>query len=69
MSLAEYLREGAKEDYQKAYNEATKQLGILKSKIDRHKARQKQDPRNYGYVGDMAHIKAILSELNQSINV
>lgn len=69
MSLAEYLREGAAEDYQKAYTEAVKQLGILKSKIEKHKQRQKQNPRNYGYVGDMSHIKAILTELNQSINV
>ena len=53
----------------KEYNEKKKtvkrQLDLLQKNLAKHSQRQQKEVRNWGFVGDLGHIKNTIEELNE----
>jgi len=55
-------RETAAATYQIRRREIEAMIGFLQSQLDAHAKRAAQDPRNWGYAGDLAQIRQNLKE-------
>jgi hypothetical protein len=54
----------AKEKYKQTKAEINMQIKMLKEAIDKHSKDFGKDQNNWGYVGDLNHIKSTLGELD-----
>ena len=55
-------KETAAQSYETRRREITAMLDFLKCELDAHAERAKADGLNWGYAGDLAHIRANLKE-------
>lgn len=53
----------AAERYQELTDDVNNKLKLLKKEVAQHNKRQKTYPKNWGYVGDIAHVADRLDEL------
>jgi hypothetical protein len=51
-------------DYQKSVKACVSLLEEITKKIKKHVLAQAKDSKNWGYVGDMQHVKENLEEIN-----
>jgi hypothetical protein len=56
----------AKSDYQAKKSKVLNLLDQVRSLVNSHAQLQKNDPGNYGYVGDLASIESDLSDILRS---
>jgi hypothetical protein len=54
----------AKETYKKKKKEINEQIKTLQHSLETHSQFFKGNEKNWGYVGDLAHIKSLLIEIN-----
>jgi hypothetical protein len=52
------------EQYSYHSEEIEKNLKLLQKKLKKHKSGFKENPKNWGYVGDLTYIKEKLVEIN-----
>ena len=52
-----------KTKYTETRKEIEKKISLLREKLKSHQTRFKQDPSNWGYVGDLTYINEKLGEL------
>lgn len=55
-------RETAAATYETRRREIAAMIGFLQSQLDAHAEKAAQDPRNWGYAGDLAQIRQNLKE-------
>lgn len=55
----------ASESYSKQCSEVAIQIAELQQKLDLHSKKQLNDSGNWGYVGDIGHIRESLEQLNK----
>lgn len=61
-------KEMAREEYKKAVNTCVSLLEKITRKIKIHMKTQATDKKNWGYVGDLHHVKEQLEEINTFLN-
>lgn len=68
MTQIKISKETASSQYEKAISEIQNELIELNRKLKRHKALQKMNQDNWGYVGDAGHILGQLKNINSFLN-
>lgn len=56
------------ETYNEYYTNVKRMLKALNKAVKTHSKKQKKEPHNWGYVGDIAHISQELNDLQHFIN-
>ena len=54
--------------YKENREEIERFLLILKEKLEKHNSNFQENPKNWGYVGDLSYIKEKLEEITNFIN-
>ena len=65
-SIAKLLvaKESADQEYQRRSKDVAKMLAQIKKEVAKHNKKQKQDPQNWGFVGDMGHVYSELVDIH-----
>ena len=54
-------------EYKMRMKQIQKALKDMQAKLKSHETKQKKDPKNWGYAGDLAHVNQALYELLDSM--
>lgn len=58
-----FANRDADADYKKRSREVRQTLKNIEKRLNVHDKKQSRDPKNWGYVGNMGHIKELLEEV------
>jgi len=61
------LTASADSDYKENLRDVRKLLADIEKALKDHESRQKKQPNDYGYVGDLGHAVSELQEVNKSL--
>lgn len=56
------------ENYDQKQKEIREQISLLISKLDNHHTKQKANPRNWGFDGDLNYVLENIKIINQFLN-
>jgi hypothetical protein len=59
------LSASAEADYKSAIRDCRITIGLIERALKDHEKKQAGDPKNYGYVGDVGHVKTQLLEVHR----
>jgi hypothetical protein len=59
----------AKQAYADTAREIRRDIAILQNALDDHRLRHKGQPNNWGYVGDLSHVRELLQNIHSFLGV
>ena len=66
--MSKPIRTDLERKYSETANEIEMLLNTIKTKLKKHSAKFKQNSTNWGYLGDLAHIREELNNIDDFFN-